>query len=96
MLISLDRFCLIEFSKNPSAVELSKRRGVAGCGWPSSRRVVQIGTASWPLMKAAPILASAAESMTLLMILETVKMVPLRVVSVWGGKSGFGERSLRK
>ena len=65
---------------------------MAGCGWPSSQRMVRTGTASWPLMKAAPILAMAGEAMTLLMILETAKMGPLRVVSVWGGKRGVGER----
>ena len=68
---------------------------MAGCGCPRSRRVVQIGTASWPLMKVAPILALAAEAMTLLMILETVNMGPLRVVSVQGGKRVFGDRSLQ-
>ena len=79
-----------------SAVELLTWRGVACCGWPSLRRLVRIGTASWPLMKVTPISASAAEAMPLLKILGTVKMGPLRVVSVRGGKRGFMDRSLRK
>ena len=80
MLIALDQFCLMESLSNPSSVELLGRRGAAGCGWSSSRRVVQIGTASWPLMKVVPVLYSAAEALTLLMILESVKMGPLRVM----------------
>ena len=47
-------------------------------------------------MKVAPISALAAEAMTLLLILETVNMGPLIVVSIRGGKRGFGDRSLRK
>ena len=62
---------------------------MAGCGWPSSRKVVRIGTASWPLMKLAPILDSEAEAMTLLLILETMKMGLLRLMLVMGGKRGF-------
>ena len=96
MLIALDQFCLMESLSNPSSVELLGRRGAAGCGWSSSRRVVQIGTASWPLMKLAPISASEAEAITLLMVFDTVKIVPLRVVSVQGGKRGFSNRSLIK
>ena len=84
----------MELLVNPSAVKLSTWRGVASCGCPSSQRVVHIGMASWPLMKVALILASAAEAMTLLMVLETLNMGPLRVVLVRGGKRGFGERSL--
>ena len=41
-------FLMVPFAK-PSAVELSTRIGVGGCGCPSSWRVVCIGTASWPL-----------------------------------------------
>ena len=63
---------------------------MAGCGWPSSRRVVRIGTVSGPLMKVSPILASAAEAMTFLMILETVKMGPLIVVSVRVARGDLG------
>ena len=86
MLIALDSFCWMESLANPSDVEFSTQRGLSCCGWPSLRRVVRIWTASLPLMKVAPILALAAEAMTLIMILETVKMGPLRVVSVRGGK----------
>ena len=42
-------FCfMVPFAK-PSAVELSTRTGVGGCGCPSSWRVVCIRMASWPL-----------------------------------------------
>ena len=67
-----------------------------GCGSQSSRIVVRIGTTSWSLMMVVPISALAAEAIKLLMILETVKMGPLRVVSVRGGKRGFRDLSLRK
>ena len=96
MSISLNRFCLMVLLANPSAIELLTWRGVAGCVWPILRRVVRIGKASWPLMKVAPILAWAAETMKFLMVLETLKMGPLRLVSVLGDKRGFGDRSLRK
>ena len=56
---------------------------------------VWIGTASFPLMKVAPISASAAESMTFLILLETVNMGPLIVELVQDSKRGFGDRSLR-
>ena len=52
--------------------------------------------ASWLLLKMSPILATKAEAMTLLMVLKTVKMRPLRVVLVWGGKRGFRDQSLWK
>ena len=38
-------FCLIVSLAKPSAVELSTRIGVGGCGCPSSVRVVRIGSA---------------------------------------------------
>ena len=42
-------FCLMVPFAKPSAVELSTRIGVGGCGCPSSWRVVRIGMASWLL-----------------------------------------------
>ena len=42
-------FFLIVPLANPSAVELSTRIGVGGCGCPSYWRIVRIGTAYWPL-----------------------------------------------
>ena len=86
----------MELFANPYAVEFLTRRGAAGCGLKILHRVVQIYKASWSLMKVALISALDSEAMILLMILEAVKMVTLRVVSVRGGKRGFGERSLRK
>ena len=41
------------------------RRVLAGCEWSSLQIVLWIGRASWPLMKVAPISASAAEVVTL-------------------------------
>ena len=72
MLVAFDRFCLIVSLTKPSTVEFSTTIRLRGCGWPSSARVVRIGTDSWPLMKVAPISASAAKDMKLLMILDTV------------------------
>ena len=80
----------------PSAVELSTHMGVAGCGWPSSVRVVRMGIASCPLMKVAPISASAADDMTLLMIFDTVWMGLLRGVLMLDARAGSAEQLLRK
>ena len=49
----------------PVAVKLSTWSRLGGWACRSSARVVQMGMASWPLRKVAPILASAAEAMTL-------------------------------
>ena len=70
-----------------SEVELSTWIGVAGYEWPSSRRKVLIGTASWPLMYAAPISASAAEPITLDMMREMYWMggVDARTSGGWLG-----------
>ena len=35
---------------------------LVGCGWPSSIRVVRREQPSWPLINAAPVLASAADA----------------------------------
>ena len=59
------------------AVEFSKRSRVGGWACPRSARVVQMGMASWPLIKVAPILDLAAEAMALERRLERVKMGPL-------------------
>ena len=79
----VDGFCcfwLMESLKNPSAIELLTRRGMEGCEWTILQRLVRIETASWILIKVAAILASVAEAMKSLMILETVKMGQLRLV----------------
>ena len=74
MSMDFDRFCLMILFEKLLAVELSTRMGLAGWGCPNSARVVRMGTASWPLRNVAPILASAEDNITLLMILETVCM----------------------
>ena len=50
MLIAFNRFCLMVSLAKPLAVELLTWIGMAGCGYPSLRSKVRIGTASWPLM----------------------------------------------
>ena len=52
--------------------------------------------ASFLLMKLAPISASAANDMALLIIFDTVWMGPLRGVLLLGNRSGLAERFLRK
>ena len=68
MPIAFDHFCSMVLFANPTSVVLSTCMGVGGCGCPSSLRVVRIGKASLAFRKVAPILASAAEDMTFLMI----------------------------
>ena len=50
MSMALERFCLMVSFENPTAVELLTCMGVAGWGWPSLRRSVRMGTASFPLI----------------------------------------------
>jgi hypothetical protein len=56
----------------PLAMVLLTWMGVGGCGWPNSRSVLIMGTASWPLIYPAPILASAADPTTMLLLLHIV------------------------
>jgi hypothetical protein len=51
----------------PYAVELSVRRGVGGCVWPSSVSVTLSGAPLWALWKHAPTSDSAAAATTFLM-----------------------------
>jgi hypothetical protein len=46
---AFDRFCLIVSFTIPDAVELSVRRGVGGCVWPSSVSVTLSGVPLWAL-----------------------------------------------
>ena len=71
--------------EKPAAVGLSTQIKVGGWVCLSSARVVRIRMASWPLMKLAPILASAAEAMILEIILEIVKRGLLIADSPDGG-----------
>jgi hypothetical protein len=79
MSIAFDRFCLIVSFTMPYAVELSVRRGVGGCVWPSSVSVTLSGAPLWALRKHAPASDSAAEATTFLMTAATLRMDPLSV-----------------
>jgi hypothetical protein len=79
MSIASDRFCLIASFTMPYAVELSVRRGVVGCVWPSSVGVTLSGAPLWALWKHVPTSGSAAEATTFLMTEATLMMDPLSV-----------------
>ena len=74
---------------------LSTCMGLGGWGCPSSSRVVRIGKASLAFRKVAPISASAAEDMTVLMIWHRMWMAPLLVGRV-GGLSPFSTSRLAR
>ena len=96
MSIAFDCFCLMVSLAKPSAVDFSTWIGVAGCGCPSSRSKVRIGTASWPLMQAAPISASAADPITFSIIRDMEWMGSLRRGRLVGGVVMSGCLSERK
>ena len=95
MSIAFDCFCLILLFVNPTTVVFSTCMGVGGWGCPSSSRVVRIGKAYLEFRKVAPILASAAEDMPVLMIWHRVWMAPLLVGRV-GGLSPFSTSRLAR
>ena len=66
------RLALTVWFAMPTAVVLSAWIGVGGYGKPISSNAVRIGMTSQALWKRAPISASAAEDMTVLIIVETV------------------------
>ena len=61
----------------PTAVEFFAWIGVGPWGHPISCRVVQMGTASWSLMKMVPYSTSAADAIMFFMILHTTWRMPL-------------------
>jgi hypothetical protein len=79
MSIAFDRFCLIVLFTMPYAVELSVRRCVGGCVWPSLASVTLSEAPLWALWKHAPTSDSAAEATTFLMTAATLRMDPLSV-----------------
>jgi hypothetical protein len=79
MSIAFDRFCLIVSSTMLYAVELSVRRGVGGCVWPSSVSVTLSGAPLWALWKHAPTSDYAAEATTFLIRAATLRIDPLSV-----------------
>jgi hypothetical protein len=66
----------------PKAVELSVRRGVAGCVWPNSVSVTLRGTQLWDFLKHAPTYDSSTEASTFLMTDATLRMEPFNVSSL--------------
>jgi hypothetical protein len=83
MSIAFDRFCLIVSLTMPYALELSVRRGVGGCMWPSSVSVTLRGAPLWALWKHTPTSDSAAEATTFLMTAVTLRIDPLRASRSW-------------
>ena len=74
----------------PSAKALSVWMGVAGCGCPSSAKVVRSTHASWALWKRAPTSDSGADAVrTLRMMTLVTWMAPLK-----GGGGGSGAGAL--
>ena len=69
-----------------TVVELSQCTGVGGCGWPSSSRLSHRIIPSWQLQKRATNSASAANAMTNLHMLATVKTGPFN----WTGLVSIG------
>jgi hypothetical protein len=63
----------------PYAVELSVRRGVGGCVWPSSVSVTPSGAPLWALWKHAPTSDYEAEATTFLITAASLRMDPLSV-----------------
>jgi hypothetical protein len=78
MSIAFDHFCLIVSLTMSYAVELSVRRGVGGCVWPSSVSVTLRGAPLWALWKHALTSDSAAEATTFLMTDATLRIDPVR------------------
>ena len=81
MLIDLVAFDIILLLMSPWVVLLSVWTGVRGWGWPSSSSVLWAGMAVLELRKRAPNLASAADDMTCLIMLEMLRTAPL--LGVW-------------
>ena len=64
----------------PSAVLLSVRIGVGGCGWSNSSSVVFIGGNSSAFVYIPPTLALAADPITALIIFASTYIGPLNCV----------------
>jgi hypothetical protein len=88
MSIILDHFGTMVLVVTLTAIELSVWIGLHGCGHPMSMRVCQLGTISRVAIKSAASSASAADSMTNLIMVAIVMTAPL--------KRGDGLSSKRK
>jgi hypothetical protein len=76
MSMAFVRFCLIVPLLYPVAVVLSVFSGVGGCLCPNSSNVVLRTAPYFAFMKTAPFSASAADDITCLSTLLTIKMAP--------------------
>ena len=90
MSMALEFFWRNSLVEIPTEVELSTWMAVGPCGQPISKKVVQMGTAVWALMKMVPYSALAADAMILRMILHTTSKMPLAVGTKSSGLSGSG------
>ncbi len=77
MSIALERRWRMVSLAIPTSHILSVFIGVAGCGWPMSWRVVRSMARTFPLRKVKPSSASAAEDMTVRIMLLGVWIAPL-------------------
>jgi hypothetical protein len=75
--MDLDLRCRICLLANPWVVELSTCTGVGGWGCPISASVLRNATPSFVLLNSAPHSASAAEDITLRMMMDVVRIAPL-------------------
>ena len=80
MSIALLCLCLIVLFMIPSAVLLSVRIGIGGCGWSSSSNVVLIGDNYSVFMYSHPTSASATDPITVLIIFASTYIGPLNYV----------------
>jgi hypothetical protein len=76
MSMDFDRFCFMVLLSMPYAVELSVLKGVAGCLWPSSSRVVRRGAAVCAFWNHAPTSDSAADATIFFIAEATFRMEP--------------------
>ena len=87
MSIDLVALAKILLLMRPSDVLLSICMGVHGFGWPSSSSVLRMGTYVLEFKNNAPISASAADDITLWMIVDRLGTAPL-----FGGVSSSPDR----
>ena len=77
MSIAFVRLSLILWLFTPSAIELLVWIGVCGCGWPISASICHKYAAYFAFKYRAPSYASAADDITVLIIIATVRIGPL-------------------
>ena len=77
LLIDLVALAKRLLSMRPSDFLLSVWMGVRGCGWPSSSSVLCMGTTVLVFKNNAPSSASAADVMTLQIVVDRLRTAPL-------------------